>query len=108
MNNANVLEEQKTYKHQTSNINIQVPGMVLRSNAGLPIHSKQAIVFVDANNWYHNVKKLFNPSDISITKIAKLICDNLKFNLQEVRWYSSIPDISDGEKTYYDHIHFLF
>ena len=25
---------------------------------------KKAIVFVDANNWYHNAKKFFNPSDV--------------------------------------------
>lgn len=107
MNQQSSLEQQKPYKSQTSSINIQVPGMALRSNAGLPINSKRAIVFVDANNWYHNVKKLFNPSDVSITKVIKLICNNLNLDLQEIRWYSSIPDISDGEKTYYDHIHFL-
>ncbi|MBS3085910.1 NYN domain-containing protein [Candidatus Pacearchaeota archaeon] len=68
---------------------------------------KKAIVFVDANNWYHNVKKFFKPSEISINKIAKLICNNLKLSLQEIRWYASIPDIADGEKTYYDHMRFL-
>ena|SRR3989344_7605244 len=87
--------------------NIQVPSMTLRRNAGLPILHKKAIVFVDANNWYHNVKKLFRPSEISIVKIANLICNNLKFDLQEIRWYASIPDIEDGEKIYYDHMRFL-
>ncbi len=68
---------------------------------------KDAIVFVDANNWYHNVKKIFRPSKISIKKISELICHNLKFNLKEVRWYASIPDIADGEEVYYDHMRFL-
>jgi uncharacterized LabA/DUF88 family protein len=68
---------------------------------------KRAIVFVDANNWYHNVKLLFKPSKISILKISNLICKNLKFDLKEIRWYSSIPDIADGEKTYFDHLLFL-
>ena len=68
---------------------------------------KNAIVFVDANNWYHNVKLLFKPGKISIGMVSKLICNNLKLNLKEIRWYASIPDITDGEKDYYDHINFL-
>lgn len=68
---------------------------------------KRAIVFVDANNWYHNVKLLFKPGSISIKKISELICENLKLELKEIRWYASIPDIVDGEKTYFDHMRFL-
>ena len=34
--------------------------------------SKKAIIFVDANNWYHNVKKTFRPGDIDIEKISKV------------------------------------
>ena len=87
--------------------NIQVPSMTLRRNAGLPIPNKRAIVFVDANNWYHNVKKLFRPSDISIVKIANLICNNLRLDLHGIKWYASIPNIEDGERVYYDHMRFL-
>jgi len=67
----------------------------------------KAIVFVDANNWYHNVKKFFRPGEISIKKISDLICNNLKFDLMEVRWYTSVPDIRDGEEVYYEHMRFL-
>src|SRR3989338_2951541 len=93
--------------------NIQVPGMTLKRNAGLPTinnkssNKKRAIIFVDANNWYHNIKNIFRPSEISISKISNLICNNLKFNLIEIRWYASIPDIQDGEKIYYEHMRFL-
>ena len=107
MNHIHEHYDSKIYKSQVAYNNIQVPGMALRSNAGLPILFKNAIVFVDANNWYHNVKKFFRPSEISIIKIANLICNNLKFNLKEVRWYTSIPDIADGEKVYYEHMRFL-
>ncbi len=68
---------------------------------------KKAIVFVDANNWYHNVKKFFKPGGISIKKVSDLICNNLKLQLAEIRWYASIPDIRDGEETYYEHMRFL-
>lgn len=106
------VKEQKTYKDNQTTNTVQVPGMALRSNAGLPTHYKEdkkknAIVFVDANNWYHNVKKFYRPSHISIRKIADLICNNLKLVLQEIRWYVSIPDIKDSEETYYDHMRFL-
>jgi len=106
------MSEQKVYKSEKISDNIQVPSMTRKGNAGLPFHSEKidrekAIVFVDANNWYHNVKLLFKPSSISIVKVSSLICRNLKFELKEVRWYASIPDITDGEKVYFDHMRFL-
>jgi len=35
---------------------------------------KNAIVFVDANNWYHNVKKFFEPGQVDILKLAEFLC----------------------------------
>ena len=118
MSNEMMEDERKAFKVMNTGGNIQVPGMALRSNAGLPtpfdnptinriIKIRRAIVFVDANNWYHNLKILFKPSKISIFKIANLICKNLNYSLKEIIWYASIPDISDGEKDYYDHMNFL-
>jgi len=69
--------------------------------------NKRAIFFVDANNWYHNVKKLFNPSHIDITKLAKFLCQVKKYDLLEIRWYASTPSIADGESMYYKHMAFL-
>lgn len=60
------MTQQKPFILDNHNNSIQIPGMTLRRNAGLPTPSKnvetkrKAIVFVDANNWYHNVKKFFN------------------------------------------------
>ncbi len=107
INNETEMNE-KAYKAKETINNIKVPGMTRKGNAGLPIYLNQrAIVFVDANNWYHNVKLLFKPSKISILKISNLICKNLNFDLEEIRWYASIPDIADGEKEYFDHMRFL-
>ena len=69
--------------------------------------NKKAIVFVDANNWYHNVKKLFDPSKVDITKLADFLCQVKKYDLLEVRWYASTPSIADGESMYYRHMAFL-
>ena len=57
---------------------------------------KKAIVFVDANNWYHNIKYYFNPSDIDITKVVKFLSDKFNFETLEIRWYASMPSIKDG------------
>ncbi|HIH32544.1 TPA: NYN domain-containing protein [Candidatus Woesearchaeota archaeon] len=40
---------------------------------------KKAIVFVDANNWYHNVKKFFNPGHIDINKVAEYLCKEKEY-----------------------------
>jgi len=68
---------------------------------------KKAIIFVDGNNWYHNVKNYFEPRDIDILKVADLICKRQNINLFEIRWYVSVPNIQDGENMYYRHMSFL-
>src|SRR3989339_700607 len=68
---------------------------------------KKAIVFVDGNNWYHNVKRYYNPGDVDITKIVDFIKRIKKYDIAEIRWYVSIPSIADGEKMYFQHLSFL-
>jgi len=68
---------------------------------------KKAIVFIDANNWYHNLKKFFEPGNIDIKKIANFLCFIKKYSLTQIRWYASTPSIADGEKMYYKHMAFL-
>lgn len=68
---------------------------------------KKAIVFVDANNWYHNVKKFFSPGHIDIMKVADFLCNVKKYELVQIRWYASTPSIKDGESMYYKHMSFL-
>lgn len=68
---------------------------------------KKAIVFVDGNNWYHNVKKYYNPSDVDIIKIADFIKNLKGYSLVKIIWYVSVPSIEDGEKMYFQHLSFL-
>lgn len=68
---------------------------------------KKAIIFVDANNWYHNVKKFFDPGMVDIVKVAQFLCLVKKYELTETRWYASTPSIADGEAMYYRHMSFL-
>ena len=68
---------------------------------------QKAIVFVDANNWYHNVKKFFEPGQVDIVKLAEFLCCVKKYQLVQVKWYASTPSIADGEVMYYKHMSFL-
>lgn len=68
---------------------------------------KKAIFFFDANNWYHNVKKYHNPSEIDIQKLVNFFCKVKDYELVEIRWYASIPSILDGENMYYRHMSYL-
>lgn len=61
---------------------------------------KKAIFFVDANNWYHNLKYSTRPSDIEINKITELIAKEKDLEVMEIRWYTSMPDIKENELVY--------
>jgi len=69
---------------------------------------RKAIVFIDGNNWYHNLKSdLKQPSKIDFEKLANFICVKFNIDLVEIRYYNSIPEISDGKEMYYNHLKFL-
>ncbi len=69
--------------------------------------AKKAIFFFDANNWYHNIKKYHNPSDVDIQKLVNFFCKIKNYYLIEIRWYASVPSIDDGSDVYYRHISYL-
>ncbi|MBU2616240.1 MAG: NYN domain-containing protein [Nanoarchaeota archaeon] len=102
--------EQKAFIPDSTNDSIQVPGMVRKNNAGLPTPSnsnKKAVFFIDANNWYHNVKRYYNPSEIDITKLVILLAESQGFEVDEIRFYASVPSIGDGKTVYYNHLAYL-
>ena len=68
---------------------------------------KKAIVFVDSNNWYHNVKKWFTPSEIDISKVVSFIAKEKNLEILEIRWYASVPSIEDNKLDYMKHMNFL-
>lgn len=68
---------------------------------------KKAIVFVDANNWYHNLKKTLRPGSVDIVKISELVSKEKDLDVLEVRWYASVPNLADGEAMYYRQMSFL-
>jgi uncharacterized LabA/DUF88 family protein len=71
-------------------------------------NGKRAIVFVDGNNWYHNVKSLIKkPRGLDFEKVGRVVCERFGLDLKEVRYYNSVPDIELGEENYYKHMVFL-
>jgi len=69
---------------------------------------RQAIVFIDGNNLYHNLKYfLVKPSQIDLSKLSGSLCEYFECELKAVRYYNSIPSINDGKETYERHMHFL-
>jgi len=68
---------------------------------------RKAILFIDANNWYHNLKNWFKPSSIDIKKLSEFISKENSINITEIRWYTSMPDISDNPLIYKNQRAFL-
>lgn len=68
---------------------------------------KKAIIFVDANNWYHNIKSWFKPSHIDITKISDLISKEKDLDILEIRWYISMPSMDNNPLIYKNQRSFL-
>ena len=68
---------------------------------------KRTMVFVDANNFYHCVKKVISPNILDIQKIAKNLCGIKKFELVDIYWYASVPDIKENKEIYHRHNDFL-
>jgi uncharacterized LabA/DUF88 family protein len=69
---------------------------------------KRAIVFVDGNNWYHNVKSVVKkPRLVDIRTISKKVEKKFDLIIKEIRYYNSTPDIGLGDEVYYKHMIFL-
>jgi len=69
---------------------------------------REAIIFIDGSNWYHNSKSLIKKSKrIDFNCLAKLICKKFDLELKQIRYYNAVPDIKDNKEMYYNHIKFL-
>ena len=69
---------------------------------------KKAIMFVDGNNWYHNVKSVVaKPRAIDFRKLGDMVGEHFGLDVVEIRYYNSVPDIELGDENYYKHMVFL-
>ena len=69
--------------------------------------AKKTIVFIDGNNWYHNTKKTIDTKEIDFFKLAKFIANKFDLDVKQIRYYNSIPDISENPLIYHKHMEFL-
>jgi len=70
--------------------------------------SKKAVMFVDGNNWYHNVKSLVRkPKSINFRRLAESIEEKFDLDIVSIKYYNSTPDIGLGDDVYYKHMVFL-
>jgi len=69
---------------------------------------KEVIVFIDGNNFYHNLKQMkIKPSNIDFGKLTEFIGQHFGVSLKEVRYYNSMPTLRDGKELYYSHLKFI-
>lgn len=69
---------------------------------------KKAVIFIDGNNFYHNLKQMkIKPGNIDFKKLVETISRYFKCELQEVRYYNSMPTLRDGKELYYSHLRFI-
>lgn len=68
----------------------------------------KAVIFIDGNNLYHNLKQMkIKPSNLDFEKFTRLISKHFNVELQEARYYNSVPTIRDGKDIYFSHLKFI-
>jgi uncharacterized LabA/DUF88 family protein len=68
----------------------------------------EAIVFVDGNNIYHNLKGMhIKPSLLDFSKLSESVCEHFGCRHKKSRYYNSVPSIEVGEERYFKHATFL-
>ena len=68
---------------------------------------KKVIIFIDGNNWYHNSLKLIDTKEIDFVKLANFIANKFDLEVKQIRYYNSVPDISENALLYHKHMEFL-
>jgi uncharacterized LabA/DUF88 family protein len=72
------------------------------------IFMKEAVLFIDGNNLYHNLKFMqISPGDLDFKKLVDIISRHFNCEIKEVRYYNSIPNINQGKDTYFSHLKFI-
>lgn len=72
------------------------------------MQKRDAIVFIDGSNLYHNSRSLVKETErVDFNLLAELICDKFNLSLKEIRYYNAVPDIEENKEIYYNHLRFL-
>ena len=72
------------------------------------MQKREAILFIDGSNFYHNSKSLIDKAErIDFNLLAKFICEKFDLKLKQIRYYNAVPDIEENKDVYYNHLRFL-
>lgn len=69
---------------------------------------KKVIILIDGNNFYHNLKHMkIKPNNVDFKKLTDFIAKHFDLELQEIRYYNSMPTLRDGRNLYFSHLRFI-
>lgn len=75
---------------------------------------KKAVVFIDGNNFYHNInltsrinKMGIKAGHIDYLKLSEAICSHFGVVRKKTKYYNSVPNVEDGKEMYWKHMDFL-
>jgi len=72
------------------------------------MQERDAIIFIDGSNFYHNSKTIINDKKrIDFKCLAQIICNKFNLELKQIRYYNAVPDITENKNIYYNHLAFL-
>lgn len=62
--------------------------------------TKRAIVFIDGQNLYHSVREAFGYTfpNYDIRKLSETICQQHSWDVEEIRFYTGVPDLQDDAR----------
>jgi len=70
--------------------------------------SNNAIVFIDGNNFYHNINFMrIKASHIDFKKLSEAVCSHFNVVWKGTRYYNSVPNLEDNKEIYWKHMKFL-
>ncbi len=78
--------------------------------------SKDTIVFIDGNNFYHIINLMINDrinpmgikaSHIDFKKLSESVCSYFGVSWKGTRYYNSVPNVEDNKDIYWKHMNFL-
>jgi len=64
---------------------------------------KRAVAFVDGQNLFHSARRAFgyNSPNYDVAALAKAICSQQGWQLEETRFYTGVPDAADNARWNY-------
>lgn len=78
------------------------------------MEKEKAIVFIDGNNFYHNINLMnrvksmgIKAGHIDYLKLSEAVCSFFGVTRNKTRYYNSVPNVEDGKEMYWKHMNFL-